>query len=424
MKKPHHTPTKLEHIATDALIPYARNSRTHSPEQVAQIAASIREYGFTTPVLVDANNTLIAGHGRVMASQQLGLATVPAIRLNYLTDAQRRAYVIADNKLALNAGWDMATLAREIEDLQSDGYDLDLLGFGDDELEALLHAHGSDDDEGEGGNTDEDAIPEAPSDPITRLGDVWLLGRHRVMCGSSTDVASIQALMQGQTVDMVVTDPPYGVNIVNSKSTIGGGGSIKFKDKVGTAGAGKIVKAKTYKKIMADETTGCAKLFYHACLDAGLTEFIIFGGNYFTDFLPPSPCWLVWDKQNVGNFARAELAWCSKPTPVKMYTHLWNGMSRAGSHKDEGSTRVHPTQKPVGLFVQIFADFAFETCFDGFLGSGSTLIAAEKTKRTCYGMELDPHYCDIVVNRWQNFTGKKATLEASGQAFDSFKAEA
>ena len=147
MKKPHHTPTKLEHIATDALIPYARNSRTHSPEQVAQIAASIREYGFTNPVLVDANNTLIAGHGRVMASQQLGLATVPAIRLNYLTDAQRRAYVLADNKLALNAGWDMSTLAREIEDLQSDGYDLDLLGFGDDELTALLHEEGNEDEE-------------------------------------------------------------------------------------------------------------------------------------------------------------------------------------------------------------------------------------------------------------------------------------
>lgn len=420
MKTP--LPHTIEHIATDALIPYARNSRTHSPEQVAQIAASIQEYGFTNPVLVDANNTLIAGHGRVMASQQLGLATVPAIRLAYLTDAQRRAYVIADNKLALNAGWDMATLAREIEDLQSDGYDLDLLGFGDDELEALLNDHALDeDDQGSGGQTDADAVPEASDNPITQPGDVWLLGRHRLMCGNSTDLASIQALLQGQTVDMVVTDPPYGVNIVSSKNTVGSDSPIAFKDKVGTAGSGKIVKAKTYKKIMGDATTDCARLFYHACLDAGLTEFIIFGGNYFTDFLPPSPCWLVWDKQNHGNFARAELAWCSKSTPVKLYTHLWNGMSRAGSHKDEGRTRVHPTQKPVGLFVQIFADFAFETCFDGFLGSGSVLIAAEKTSRTCYGMELDPHYCDIVIKRWQNFTGLHATLESTGQAFDSFE---
>jgi len=205
-----HLPDTIEHLATDALVPYARNSRTHSPEQVAQIAASIKEFGFTNPVLIDADNTLIAGHGRVMAAQSIGLATVPAIRLAHLTDAQRRAYVIADNKLAENAGWDMATLAREVEDLQADGYDIDLLGFGDDELADLLGTANKDPDTGVDGSNIDDA-PDVRPAPTTQTGDLWVLGQHRVVCGDSTSKANVQRLMAGVGADMCWTDPPYNI---------------------------------------------------------------------------------------------------------------------------------------------------------------------------------------------------------------------
>jgi ParB-like chromosome segregation protein Spo0J len=192
-----HLPDAIEHLPTDALVPYARNSRTHSPEQVAQIAASIREFGFTNPVLIDANNTLIAGHGRVMAAQQLGLASVPAIRLAHLSDAQRRAYVIADNQLALNAGWDMSALARELEDLSGEGFDIDLLGFGADELTALLGEYGQDAAKPGDGLTDPDDAPAVQQKPATKLGDVWLMGKHRLMCGDSTSAQAVNNLALG-----------------------------------------------------------------------------------------------------------------------------------------------------------------------------------------------------------------------------------
>ena len=424
-------PTAIEHMDTDALVPYARNSRTHSPEQVAQIAASIREFGFTNPVLIDANNTLIAGHGRVMAAQSIGLPTVPAIRLAHLTDAQRRAYVIADNKLAENAGWDMATLAREVEDLTADGYDIELLGFGADELTALLGEYGQDAAKPGDGLTDPDEAPAVQATPVTKLGDVWVMGKHRLMCGDSTSIDAVKALTLGGGVDMVFSDPPYGVSIVNTKapSKVGGGGEVKFgkvgggsEVKFGKVGGG-VVDAKDYAEIIGDGTTDTAREFFNTCQAAGFKNYIIWGGNYFTDFLPPSACWVVWDKQNSGNFADVEMAWSSSPKAAKLYTFTWNGMSRQGNRKDELATRVHPTQKPVGLFENIFSDFAFSTCYDGFLGSGSTLIACEKTGRTCYGMELAVPYCDVIVRRWQAFTGKQATLESTGQTFEQVQAQ-
>ena len=206
-----HLPDQIEHLQTDTLVSYARNSRTHSPEQVAQIAASIREFGFTNPVLIDANDTLIAGHGRVMAAQSIGVATVPAIRLAHLTDAQRRAYVIADNKLAENAGWDMATLAREVEDLNADGYDLELLGFGADELTALLGEYGQHAAKPGDGLTDPDEAPAVQATSVTKLGDVWVMGKHRLMCGDSTSVESVNTLALGGGINMLLTDPPYNV---------------------------------------------------------------------------------------------------------------------------------------------------------------------------------------------------------------------
>jgi ParB-like chromosome segregation protein Spo0J len=196
---------KIEQVKLDALIPYARNSRTHSDAQVAQIAASIKEFGFTNPVLIDETGSIIAGHGRVMAARKLAIADVPSIRLTHLTEAQKKAYVIADNKLALNAGWDDEMLAVELTDLKDMGFDLDLTGFSTDEIEALLAPTGTE------GLTDEDAVPEVPEAPVTVLGDVWLLGKHRLLCGDSTSIDAVETLMAGGGADMLLTDPPYNV---------------------------------------------------------------------------------------------------------------------------------------------------------------------------------------------------------------------
>lgn len=395
----------------EALIPYARNSRTHSDEQVAQIAASIREFGFTNPVLVDDEGGIVAGHGRVMAARQIGMTAVPTINVGWLSEQQRRAYVIADNQLAMNAGWDESVLAQEVAWLQDHQFNTDLLGFNADFLDGLLAEEAATDV----GLTDQDDAPSLQAEPVTRLGDVWVMGKHRLMCGSSTSIDSVLTLTQGGCIDMVFTDPPYGVSIVNTKapSKVGGGGVVKF----GKVGGGGVVDAKDYAEIIGDETTDTAREFYNTCLACGYENFIIWGGNYFSDFLPPSPCWVVWDKQNSGNFADVELAWSSSRKAAKLYTFTWNGMSRQGNRKDELASRVHPTQKPVGLFESIFSDFAFNTCYDGFLGSGSVLIACEKVGRTCYGMELSENYCDVIVRRWQAFTGKRAILESTGQPF-------
>ena len=191
---------------------------------------------------------------------------------------------------------------------------------------------------------------------------------------------------------MVFTDPPYGIKVVQGNKV---GGDKGF----GSVGGCKIVKSKIYSEIIGDDTTDTAREFYKTCISLGMENFIIWGGNYFTDFLPPSMCWLIWDKENTGNFADVEMAWTSFDKAAKLYKWQWNGMIRQGDKTIEGKTRVHPTQKPVGLFGDIFNDFKFETCFDGFLGSGSTMVAAHQLKRKCYGMELDPKYCQVIVNR-------------------------
>ena len=395
------------------LIPYARNSRTHSEAQVLQIAASIKEFGFTNPILIDGENGIIAGHGRVLAAMKLSINEVPCIELSGMTETQKRAYIIADNKIAENAGWDDEMLTLELEELKLEGFDVELTGFSLDEIAALSP------EEIPAGLTDEDYVPEVQPDPVSKLGDVWVLGKHRVMCGDSTSIDAVEVLMDGVKADMVFTDPPYGVSIVNVKKVkeVGGCGVVKF----GKVGGGGVVDAKEYAEIIGDETTETARNFYNTCVAVGHRNFIIWGGNYFTDFLDPSPCWIVWDKQNSGNFADVELAWCSSDKSAKLYSFTWNGMSRQGNRKDELSTRVHPTQKPVGLFENIFNDFEFETCFDGFLGSGATLIACEKTNKICYGMEMSEHYCDVIVKRWQEFTGRDAIHEQSGGTFNSMQ---
>jgi len=383
------TKLKITYKPVADLIPYARNSRTHSDAQVAQIAASIREFGWTNPVLLDGDNGIIAGHGRIMAAQKLGETQVPTIELGHMSETQKRAYIIADNKLALNAGWNEQMLVLEIQDLKDVNYDLGLMGFSFDELEAMSPQVIE-------GLTDEDDVPDVPDEPITKLGDIYQLGNHRLMCGDSTSIDAVNKLMDGQKADMVFTDPPYGIDVVNNNGKVGGG-------------TAKYPTAK-FNKIIGDNTTDTAKEFYNTCIALGFDKFIIWGGNYFTDFLEPNRCWIVWYKNHITErtFANCELAWTNINHNAKTYSSTWDGYTKEG----ESGSKIHPSQKPIKLCSDVLQDFTKKEniVFDGFLGSGSTLIVCEKLKRHCYGIELDPNYCDVIVKRWEEFTGKKATL--------------
>ena len=389
---------KVERWSIEKLIPYARNARTHSDEQIGQIAASIKEWGWTTPILVDETGGIIAGHGRTLAAQRLKMAEVPVMVAKGWSDAKKRAYVLADNKLALNAGWDNEMLALELGEIGDLGFDLDLTGFTAEEISALMP------EQIQPGLTDEDAVPEVPEKPVTVLGDVWLLGKHRLMCGDSTSIDAIENLTEKQSIDMVFTDPPYGVAVV--------------KDGMVGADFG-VAKKGNYKPIIGDETTDTAIEAYNACVSIGAKKIVLWGGNYFSNKLPPSSCWLVWDKRGdsgiVNTFADCELAWTNMTSPARVHKQLWNGMIREG----EKDKRVHPTQKPVALCEWGITNYTEKNAsiLDLFLGSGSTLMACEKTNRKCFGMEMSPDYCDVIVKRWQDFTGKIATHAETGKPF-------
>ena len=378
------------------LIPYVKNSRTHSDDQVAQIAASIKEFGWTNPILVDGSNGIIAGHGRLMAARKLGYKEVPTIELADLTETQKKAYIIADNRLALNAGWDNELLTIELNDLLADGFALELLGFDPKELDALLKPEVVE------GLTDEDAVPDVPDEPTTRLGDIYQLGNHRLMCGDSTSIDAVDKLMDGKSVDMVYTDPPYGISIVQ-------GGSIGGSKPSGSVGGGKLAKVGKYAPVAGDDSIDVAIEAIQVIQTLGAQVEIIWGGNYYANHLTNSSCWVVWDKQNTGNFADCELAWTNQKTAVRMFKHMWNGMLKASEH---GQKRVHPTQKPVALAEWCYDQYGKEckTVIDLFAGSGSSLIACEFKKKQGFMMELSPAYCDVIVKRWEDFTGKKATL--------------
>ncbi len=391
---------KTERRSVSDLVPYARNSRTHSAEQVDQIAASIKEWGWTVPVLIDPQGGLIAGHGRILAAQKLGIKDVPCMVADGWTDAQKQAYVIADNKLALNAGWDDELLKVELGELKDLDFDLSLTGFDTDELADMFQ------DPTEG-LTDEDAVPEAPEQPVTVEGDVWLLGRHRLMCGDSTSIDAVERLMDGVSVDCVYTDPPYGISIVQGTSV----------------GGSNLAKVGTYAPVAGDENTDVAVEAIALIATLGASVEIIWGGNYYASSLPNTSCWIVWDKKNGDNyFADCELAWTNQTTAVRKFEHMWQGMIKASEH---GQKRVHPTQKPIALAEWCFDSYA-EDCnsiLDLFCGSGSTLIACETRKKTGYMMELAAAYCDVILTRWQDFTGETATLEATGQTYDELKTE-
>ena len=398
-------------VSIESLIPYALNSRTHSDAQVAQIAASIREFGFTNPVLVDEQMNLIAGHGRVLAARKLGMQDVPAVVVTGLDDRKRRALIIADNKLAMNAGWDEDALRVELEDLAADYGDL--MGFSEEELTLLLQPEQLE------GLTDEDAVPDVPETPVTVVGDIWILGNHRLMCGDSTSIDAVEKLMAGKKANFIITDPPY------NQETEGG-----FKGSIG----------KSLKKQSADIEHMCnfepitVLPNFLLVMEKGKMNATVFCNK---DLVPDYLNWsresgfafniLIWKKPSaipLGGSYQPDVEYCLVfRKSAKFNTKQPNtSYSKVLEYKRE--TGLHPTMKPVSMLenqILIVSD-SNDLCVDLFGGSGSTLIACEKTNRHARLMELDPKYCDVIVKRWQDFTGKEATLESTGETFEKISA--
>lgn len=406
---------QIEHWPVERLLPYAANARTHFDEQVAQIAGSIAEFGFNVPALVDDRGVLIAGHGRLLAARKLGLVEVPVIRLAHLTDAQARAFRLADNQIAINAGWDDSLLAAELARLQEDGVALDLLGFDDETLDRLLDGLDGDAESG-GADGDEDEVPEPPADPVSRPGDLWLLGHHRLLCGDATVATDIERLMAGERAAMCFTDSPYNV------------------DYAGGPGADQRGKGR---RILNDALgEGFGRFLYDACVSIlSVTDgavymcmssselhtlhhaFVAAGGHWST--------FIIWAKDRF-TLGRADYQ--------RQYEPILYGWREGGGHhwcgaRDQGDVwlidrptknDLHPTMKPVDLVERALTNSSRrgDVVLDPFGGSGTTLVACERTGRRARLMELDPKYVDVIVRRWQGLTGRAAVLEGDGRSFD------
>ncbi len=398
---------QIEIRSIDDITPYARNSRTHSDEQVAQIAASIREFGWTTPILIDEEGSVICGHGRLLAARKLGQAEVEVIVARGWSDAKKRAYVIADNKLALNAGWDMELLALELADLKEFDFDLGLTGFSDEELSKLLPDKTD-------GNTDQDEVPEVPADPITKPGDVWLMGKHRLLCGDSTSVDDMEKLTSGQLVDMWLTDPPYNV-------AYEGGTKDKLTIQNDNMGDEQFRAFLRDAYVTADTVMKPGAVFYIWHADS---EGYNFRGAARDAGWQVRQC-LIWKKSSQV-MGRQDFHWKHEPCLYGWKdgaAHLWaNDRKQTTVLEFDKPSRngEHPTMKPVAIFeYQLLNNTkGGDIVLDSFAGSGTTVIAAEKNGRVAHLMELDPRYCDVIIKRWQDFSGKSATLDGDGRTFD------
>jgi site-specific DNA-methyltransferase (adenine-specific) len=391
----------IKQVAVSALIPYAKNSRTHDDAQVAQIAASIKEFGWTNPILIDGDKGIIAGHGRLLAARKLGMVEVPVIELKELTDTQKKAYIIADNRLALNAGWDDQMLTIELNDLLADKFSLELLGFNADELNALLNPI-----EIKEGLTDEDDVPEPPPEPITKLGDIWLLGNHRLMCGDSTQIDQVEKLCNGRQVDMWLTDPPYNV-------------AYEGKTKEALTIQNDSMSNDSFRQFLRDSYVAAdvvmkqGAVFYIWHADS---EGYNFRGAAFDTGWKVRQC-LIWKKSTIV-MGRQDYHWKHEPCLYGWKEgagHLWatdRKQSTILEFDKPSRNGEHPTMKPVALFEYQMLNNTKggDIVLDSFGGSGTTMIAAEKNGRVGYLMEFDPKYCDVIVKRWENFTGKTAVL--------------
>jgi DNA modification methylase len=385
---------------TDSLIPYINNSRTHDENQVSQIAASIKEFGFTNPVLVDDDNGLIAGHGRILAARKLGLTDIPAIVVSNLTDAQKKALVIADNQLALNADWDIDKLKLEVDTLDDLDFDLDLLGFDADFLKDLMA------DPIEEGKTDEDSVPEVVENPVAVEGDIWVLGNHRLMCGDSTSIDAVEKLMDGKKAQMVHTDPPYGVSYQSNMRTKSDKFDVLKNDDV-FLDIAPVIHAVSHGWVFVWTSW---KVLPH-----WINQFDAFG--YPTNQV-------IWFKGGGGIGDLKKTFSSDYETALVWHRGAELTGKRIGSvwkvGKDGATEYLHPTQKPVALAEEAIdkTTKSGHRVLDLFGGSGSTLIACEKTNRNAYLMELDPKYVDVIIKRWQDYTGKQAILESSGQTYE------
>ncbi|MCP3393389.1 site-specific DNA-methyltransferase [Bradyrhizobium sp. CCGB12] len=402
-------PLRVEYRSLESLIPYARNARTHSTAQVAQIAASIREFGWTNPILVDGNSGVIAGHGRLLASRKLGLVEVPVIELAGLSEAAKRAYVLADNKLALNAGWDDAMLALEVGDLAALGADLSLAGFSDAELTALATKQNI-------WLTDPDEAPQLPKAPITKIGDVWLLGRHRLICGDCTDRETVAKLLGKVQPHLMVTDPPYGVSY-----------RPEWRNEV-VRSDGSSVAARATGTVLNDDRAdwreawalfpGEVAYVWHGALHAAAVGASLEASGFIIRSQ------IIWDKTRLV-IGRGDYHWQHEPAWYvvrKGKTGHWAGdrkQTTIWSISHQKSETGHGTQKPVECMKRPIENNSSpgQAVYEPFSGSGTTIVAAELTGRTCYAIELSPAYVDVAVQRWQSFTGELARNEATGEPF-------
>lgn len=378
------------------LLPYARNARTHSPEQIAQIAASIKEFGFLAPVVIAEDNTILCGHGRFCAAQKLGLRKIPCIKETHLTEAQRRAYIIADNKLSLNAGWNEELLAVELTDLREDNFDLSLLGFDDKELADLFSEEkktGAADD-----NFDLTAALEKAA--FVQPGDIWTAGRHRVMCGSATNADDVNALMDGKTANLIVTDPPYNVSFKSSS------GLRIQNDSMGGEDFYNFLKAAFDNMAAHLEKGGPAYIFHADTEGLNFRKAFVDAGFHLAGVC-------IWVKNSLV-LGRSDYQWQHEPI---LYGFLKNGRHRW--YSDRKQTTVwnfdkpkrnenHPTSKPLDLLAYPICNSSQENAIvlDAFGGSGSTLMTCEQTNRTCYTMELDPKYASVILRRYVEYTGR------------------
>jgi 16S rRNA G966 N2-methylase RsmD len=388
-------------VPIEQIIPNPKNANRHSIEQIQRLEKLIKYQGMRNPLIV-SNRTgfLIVGHGRLEACTNLEMKEVPVIYQDFENEAQEYSYLVSDNEIARWAELDKHAVYTELENLELD--DIELLGLEDFTLPDVEELDPQ---------TDEDEVPEVV-EPITKRGDIWLLGRHRLMCGDSTMIDDVEKLIDNEIIDFVHTDPPYGINEKGDRTG----------RKTGLA-------ANHNLKDFKDDTTQYAVDAFTLCDALDIKIQVWWGANYYCHTLPQQNNWLVWDKriedQNEDFNSDCELAWVkSGKNSVRIFRHLWKGMIKASEH---GQARVHPTQKPVELIKHCFdrydPDKKCNTVLDLFGGSGSTLIASEEVKKEAFLMELSEHYCDVIINRYQNYTGKKATLESTGQTYEELCSE-
>lgn len=388
--------TDITIVDIDKLVPNPKNNNIHSEEQIERLAKLIKHHGFRNPLVVsNRSGFVLAGHGRIEAAKLAGLSELPVIYQDFENEAQEYTYLTSDNEIARWAELDMDSLKENLEELDlDDDFDMDLLGLKEFEVEV----------EQLDPQSDEDSVPELAPDPIAKRGDVWLLGNHRLMCGDSTMIDDVEKLMDGHKADLSFADPPYGIDIGNQAQ--GKGGGVAKKNDYGVNDWDKTIPY--------DAISNCFLVSDNQ---------LFFGANYYAEKLPPSQCWIAWDKDNGDNdFADIELAWTSYDKASRLFKWRWNGMLQQDMKNKE--KRVHPTQKPTAIAEWFFDKYKIkDNIVDLFLGSGSTLIACEKTNRNCYGMELDEKYCDVIIKRWQEYTGKEATLETTGETYNQLAPE-